>query len=143
MAYIPFDENLSTAESDPISQHFVSERVSETDYLDASSPYYMYIDMDGVRYLGIQLSLDCDAGTVTATLDATIQDDGTAPALCDYEDDVTNALVGAFSLVSAAAPATDIWIIDTPLPVKYLRIEIALATGGNTGDFTINVKKLY
>jgi len=103
---------------------------------------YYYVDFDQYRYGALQLALDCAAGTVTATVEATAQDDGTAQVSCAYED-VTNDLFGVASLVAAAGAASDMWVIDTPFPVKYIRVKIVAATGGNTGDWTLYWRGVY
>jgi hypothetical protein len=88
-----------------------------------------------------QQILDCDAGTVTASIAGTLQDDGTASNLCTYED-FTAAVGGA--LVSAAAPASVLWAIPQSVPYRYIRLEIVAATGGgNTGDWTIFFRGCY
>jgi hypothetical protein len=100
------------------------------------------IDFDQYRYGGFQIALDCDAGAVTATVEASFQDDGTAGDSADYVD-VTNDLFGVASLVASAGAASDLWVIDTPFPAKFLRIKIVYATGGNTGDATIYWRGTY
>ena len=129
-------------EIDPISQHYVAETLADvTNGADATYDYY--VDMAGYSRAGFQLALDCVALTVTATCWTTLQDDGTAPAGCLYENS-TNDLFGVASLIAAAGPAADTWIADVGLgPVKYVRIRIIAATGGATGDWTIYHKRLY
>ena len=129
-------------EIDPISQHYVAETLADvTNGADATYDYY--VDMAGYRQAIFQLALDCAAITVTATCWGTVQDDGTAPAACAYQD-VTNDLFGVASLVAAAAPIEDIWAADTGAAgFKYMRIRIVAATGGATGDWTIYHKRLY
>jgi len=117
-----------------------STPVDDTNITDGT--VYYYVDFDQYRYAGYQISLDCDAATVTATLEASLQDDGTAQGSCAYQD-VTNDLFGVASLVAAAAPASDMWVIDTPFPAKFLRLKIVYATGGNTGDATVYFRGTY
>lgn len=130
-------------EIDPISQHYVAETLAAV-VNGADATYDYYVDMAGYAKGGFQFALDCVAGTVTATIWKTLQDDGTAPAACAYINS-TMDLFGVASLVSAAAPAADIWTDDTGAlsDAKYLRIRIVAATGGNTGDWTIFHKRLY
>jgi hypothetical protein len=104
--------------------------------------YYYYLDWDGYKYGGLQIELGCDAGTVTATLEATRQDDGTAQASCSYLDR-TLELTGAANLQAAAGTASDDWAFDTPISYKYMRAKIVAATGGNTGDITIYDRRIY
>jgi len=139
MAYFPWDPPLETAESDPISRHFVSESFSAADQEDGTT--YYYIDMDGFRYFSIQVDdTPGVAGDQTYTIEATNQDDGTAAASCSY-DDVTNAWLGVASF------ATDFYATrDTPVACKYIRIKVVRANdgeGNEDGAWDIYVKKLY
>jgi len=47
--------------------------------------------------------------------------------------------------VSAAAPATDVWVDDTGASglFKYIRIVIVANTGAATGDWLIDHKRMY
>jgi len=152
-AYSWTSDAIKTLEQDPISEHHGGATICDiTDYAETASPHdeYWYIDMDGLRDLGLQLSLGCDNGTVTADVQCTLQDDGTAPAACDY-DDVTMDAFGVAQLQSncggGAATADDIWIanIDTLGLCKYVRVHVEFATGNanDDGDATIFAKWLY
>lgn len=131
-----------TEEIDPISTHYVSERLAEvTNGADAT--YQYYTDMADYQHWGLQLILDCVAGTVTATVEATCLDDGTAPAACPYED-VTNAWFGVANLQAAAGAASAIWLAEhVPGACKYVRVVIVANTGAATGDWALYHKRLY
>lgn len=133
---------LRIEEIDPLSEHYLAATLADvTNGADAT--YYYYVDMASYREFGLQLALDCAGGTVTATVEATCQDDGTAPAACTYID-VTNAWFGVASLVAAAGAASAIWLErDTAGATKYIRVKIVANTGGNTGDWALYSKKLY
>ena len=127
----------------PLSSHQLSTTVAEvTNATDAT--YNYYIDMDTYRKLGLQLELSCDAGTVTATVEGTIQNDGTAAASCTYQD-ITSDAFGVASLVASAGSASDMWVDNAEKLAcfKYIKIKIVASTGGNTGDWDIYAKKLY
>jgi len=130
-------------EIDPISQHYVSERLANV-VNGADATYNYYVDFAGYSRGGFQFALDCAAGTVTATIAMTLDDTGAAPAACAYED-VTLQIFGIASLISAAAPVTDVWLDDTSAlgSAKYVRIQIVANTGGNTGDWLIDHKRFY
>ena len=124
-------------ETDPISSHHVEETLADvTNGADAT--YYYYFDMDGFKYFTTQLTLNGGSGTCTATVEATIQDDGTAPASCTYVD-ITLSEFGAASFT-----ASDMLIGDVAYGFKYVRIKIVAATGAaDDADWTIYNKKLY
>ena len=141
--YTALTQSIRTEEIDPISQHYVAETLAAVVNGPDATTYY-YTDHAGYSRAGWQLDLDCVAGTVTATVEGTLQDDGTAPAACAYQD-VTNDLFGVASLVSAAAPAADTWIDDTGATglYKYLRIVIVANTGAASGDWAIYHKRMF
>ena len=113
----------------------------ETNHADATQ--YVYVDFEAYRYGGFQLALDCDAGTVTATIQGSYQDDGVATQVtADYQD-VTNALFGVASVVSAAAPEEAMLIMSTPQSFKWLRVTLVYNTGGATGDATVYFRGTY
>jgi hypothetical protein len=124
-------------ETDPISSHHVEETLADvTNGADAT--YYYYFDMDGFKYFTTQLTLNGGSGTCTATVEATIQDDGTAPASCTYVD-ITLSEFGAASFT-----ASDMLIGDVAYGFKYVRIKIVASTGAaDDADWTIYNKKLY
>ena len=144
--YTALTQSIRTEEIDPVSQHYVAETLIDvTDTADAT--YDLYIDMAGYAKGGFQIALDCGLGTTTATAWMSIQDDGTAPAACAYQD-VTNDFFGVASLVSAAAPAADMWLDDTGAMAadKYMRIRVIANTGGagaQLADIAIYHKRLF
>lgn len=125
------------SEVDPVSSHHVEATLADvTNGTDGT--YYYYVDMDGYRYLSYQIELDGGSGTVTATVEMTNQDDGTAQASCTYQD-VTQGLYG-----SASFTASNYLFNDTVILAKYARIKIVASTGGaNDADWTIYSKKAY
>jgi hypothetical protein len=130
---------IRVAEVDPLSEHHVEETLaSVTNGTDDT--YYYYTDMDGFRDLALQLVLDGGSGTVTVTVEATEQDDGTAPASCSYQD-VTNAWFGAANFTASAI------LLNTnysALIAKYVRVKVVANTGGaDDGDWTIFGKRVF
>lgn len=130
-----------TAEVAPLSQNYVGETLLALTDIAANTTGYGYIDMSGYRYLTIQneTSGTTPTDTLTLTLEMTCQDDGTAAASCTYQD-VTLDLTGSASYVDEDC----MWIVDVPLPCKYLRIKYVTSdTGGSDADLTTYVKKMY
>jgi hypothetical protein len=137
-----YDSSTGTTkvtEQDPLSQHYDSATLADvTNGTDGT--YYYYVDMNGYRKLGLQLELSGGSGTVTVTVEGTIQDDGTAQASCTYQD-ITNDTFG-----QANFTATDM-LIDNGEKLAafhFVRVKVVAATGGaNDADWTIYSKKLY
>lgn len=148
-AYSWTSDAVKTLEQDPLSEHHDEETVADvTDGTDDT--YYYYLDMDGYCDLGAQVwAQGSGAGdAVDITLECSIQDDGTAPASCDYID-CTSDLTGVASLdADDAVAAEDLWL--TALlghcaagSNKYIRFKVVSTTGDDTGDWTIFAKRLY
>ena len=98
--------------------------------------------MNSYRKGSFQLEITpASATSVTVTLEGTIQDDGTAPASCTYQD-ITNDVFGV-----ANATADDMWLdnAEALAGLTYARIKVAVVYPGDEddADWTIYHKKLY
>ena len=128
-----------TEEIDPANQWYeFSTLVAVTNGADAT--YYYYIPMAAYTRLDMQLILSGGSGTVTVTVEGSIQADGTAPASLNYLD-VTNQAYGSASFTAS------IMLIDNSdffAAMNYVRVKVVAATGGaNDGDWTIFIKKTW
>jgi len=129
-------------EVNPLSEHYDFLPIADvTDGADAT--FWYYIDMTGKRASAYQVTMDCDAGTVTATLHCTYEDD-CAPAACNYIDK-TNDVSGSANIQSTAAPVTDDWVDNSHVlgSCKYVGIKIIANTSATTGDWKISGEKHY
>jgi hypothetical protein len=124
-------------EVNPISDHHVEETLVEN-ATEADGTNYYYVDMDGYKNFSAQIEVIPGSGSMTVTLEATNQDDGTVAASCTYQD-VTTALTGVASTI-----VDDFWIVNTPTAFKYLRYKTVSATGAaDDAGITIYHKKMY
>lgn len=128
-----------TEEIDPANQWYeFSTLVAVTNGTDATN--YYYIPMAAYTRLDMQLVLSGGSGTVTVTVEASVQADGTAPASLAYLD-VTNQAYG-----SATFTASIMLVDNTQFfgAFNYVRVKVVAATGGaNDGDWTIYIKKTW
>ena len=130
-------QSIRTEEIDPISEKYVTETLA-TVTNGADATYYYYADMNGFKNFALQNTLNQGSGTVEATVEASLQDDGTAPASCTYID-ITSGLTGY-----TAGTVSAIWNATTVRPYKYVRVKIVADTdAADDGDWTIYFKKLY
>lgn len=126
-------------EIDPLSEHHVEDTLADVTNETSGTNYY-YIDMDGYKYDGIQIDTSgtTPVDTLTITVEASLQDDGTAAASCSY-DDVTLDWFGVASWVDQ-----DVFLqLDEVIVAKYIRIKTVTAGGNNDADYTIYNKRLY
>lgn len=130
-----------TLRLNPDSESYVGETLAALSNIAANTTGYLYLDMAGYKYFTMQ----CDTSgttptdTLTLTVEATLQDDGTAAASCAYVD-VTNDWFGVASVVDADVNFAK----DTPTAAKYVRLKYVTSnTGGSDADLTVYAKRLY
>ncbi len=124
-------------ETNPLDTRTINVvQVDVTDYAETAPPHTVpyYSANTGYRYNSWQLDLDSDNGTVTATIECTLEPD-CAPAACAWFD-ATFDTFGVNSLISAAAPAVDQWIDnDQKLAAcTYTALVIVYNTGAANDD---------
>lgn len=127
-----------TEEIDPVSQHFEPDQDGATGQTDGTT--YYYYNMAGFKFVAFQIAdTPGVAGDQTYTVEASVQDDGTAAGSCTYTD-VTNALYGVANLVTSGQFHPSI-----PLVAKWVRIKVVRANDGanNDGAWTIDSKRMY
>lgn len=132
-------DGIKVLEQDPISeQHTETTPVDETNLTDDTTAY-AYWDMDGYREFSLQCDMNIETDSITATLECTVQDDGTAQASCFYSD-VTSDLAGVASVVDSDF----IWIVDTSVAFKYCRLKyVTSADEGDDSDLTCYLKRMF
>ena len=139
LSYVSATSSDRVEEIDPISQHYVTETLASVTN-GADETYYYYVDMNGYRKAGFQLTLNGGSGTCTVTVEGSIQDDGTAPASCAYLD-ITSATFGAANFTASNV------LIDNDEKLacfKYVRLKVVASTGdADDADWTIYSKRLY
>lgn len=130
-------------EVNPLSEHHVEETLADVTN-GADGTYYYYVDMDGYRGSTGQLELNGGSGTCTVTVEATLQDDGTAAASCTYQDVTQYGFTPATGAAAASFTADAVLTQNEGLAVKYLRYKVVASTGGaDDADWTIYHKKQY
>jgi hypothetical protein len=126
-------------EIDPVSAHHDESNLVTATSIAATA--YGYADMDGYRYFTIQAKGTITVDTLTLTVEASCEDNGTAQASCDYTD-VTQTLFGVAS-VSIAATGTEMFICTVPVAFKYLRLKYVPVGGNNDADLEVHFKKMF
>lgn len=116
------------------------DRVTLADITNgADDTYYYYIQMSTFRKLGLQLDLAGGSGTVTVTVEATLEDGADITALTYI--DVTNDVFGAASYTADAILGDN---AEKLAIATYVRIKVVASTGGaDDADWTIEAKKVY
>ena len=129
-------DSIKGFEVSPISTHHIEASTTLTN-VENATPQHVYLDMDGYRNWGAQWAKSGGADTYALTIEATIQDDGTAAASCSYID-VTADWFGV-----ASWTASGLIQADETISAKYVRLKFTTAGAGNDADFVIYTKKLY
>lgn len=97
----------------------------------ADDTYYYYLEMDEFRYAVIQAILSGGSGTVTVTVEATV-DPNTTLASANWED-ITSSFFGVANIT-----ATGMFVIDTPVAFKAIRVKVVASTGdADDADWTL------
>jgi hypothetical protein len=133
--------SIRVEEIDPISQHYVTETLAALTNIATNTTAYLYTAWNGYRYGSYQgiTSGTAPTDTLTCTLEATVQDDGTAPASCSY-DDITTTATGSASFVDTNFK----WYLDTPFADVYQRLKYVTSNdAGNDADLTVHHKRMY
>jgi len=136
-AYDSSTDSFKQFEVNPISDHHQETTLIDvTNETDATTNYYF--DMDGYKTFALQMTLSGGSGTMTVTVEASVQDDGTAAASCTYID-VTSDWFGSASFTASALLERDV-----AAAVKYVKVKTVSSTGGsNDADATVYLKKMY
>jgi len=133
-------DSIKGFEVSPLSSHHVEETlvdVAAGSAADATTNFY--IDMDGYTDLGFQFTIVTGAGTVTYTVEGTMQDDGTAAASCTYVD-ITNAVFGVASVTASGMIFADTGALGM---CKYVKLKQVVAASDGTTAYTAYYKKKY
>lgn len=130
-----------SVEQSPIYTRYSGDTLAALTNITANTTGYLYVSMDGYKYLSLQCATSdaTPTDTLTLTIEETNQDDGTADSSCDY-DDTTLARFGVASWVD-----TDVIInFDTPVTSKYVRLKYVTSnTGGNDCDVVVYARRSY
>ena len=120
-------------EIDPLDQRYVPDILADATDVAQATTVDFYLDMAGYRYFTMQWT-PADAN-FTLIVEATDEDNGTAPASCAYID-VTNAWFGAASFT-----ASTFFVHDIPTIIKYLHIEVTRAGAVGTAAHTLFTRR--
>ena len=106
----------------------------------AAATYNYYLDLASYTSWALQCVCDGGAGSLSITIAASLQDDGTAPASCSYTD-VTSAWFGAAAYFVGPWTDNTIFFIDPNMAAKYCRISVVV-TGADT-HCAIYFRRIY
>lgn len=119
----------------PMDSHYSTIDMSQTAAVAGGSTYSYYIDMAGYSYLSLQYSSLVGSYTKTLTVQASLQDDGTAPGSIAAAGwyDVTASWFGGVGGATSYTAAT-LLEKDTPVTVKWVRVQVAVGAGANVDN---------
>lgn len=100
----------------------------------ADGTYLYYLDLETFDAVGLQLLLNGGSGTVTVTVEASLQDATTGALATNYVD-ITNTMFGAASYTASAILFDSAELASV---IKWLKIKVVAATtGANDADWSI------
>lgn len=101
-----------------------------------------YLDMAGYDGLTIQFEKTGGTDSVTLTVEATCQDDGTAAASCVYQDITQHGMVIHSAAATAASYTADAMTsLEEGAKYKYVKIKTVSAGGSNDADYALYVRR--
>jgi hypothetical protein len=134
-------DSMKTVEQAPIYTRQTGETLATLTNIAANTTGYLYLDMQGYR----KFAFECDTSgttptdTLTLTVEATWQDDGTAQASCLYQD-VTNAWFG----VASAVDSDTSFEKNDDTAARYVRLKYVTSnTGGSDADLTVYARRSW
>jgi len=135
-----------TQEIEPVVNHERYEKREEEDL--ASAAYYEYFDYATFKASVFQfiVSSNGTTGIVTLTVEATVQNDGTAAASVTEYVDVTNAAFGSASFVSGEGVDDDFLLVDNAEYLacfKYVRLKIVITGSSSDVGYTVHHNRIY
>ena len=100
----------------------------------ADGTYYYYLDMRQHKLGTIQCTLNGGSGSVTVTVEASVEEGADNTAL-NYQD-VTLAFFGVASVTSSS-----MFFIRDPSAISWLRVKVVAATGAaDDADWKVDAK---
>ncbi len=143
-SWTPLDTASQSAkglEVAPIYTHNLGDTPAALTNITADTTAYLYLDMAGYKYFALQCETSgtTPTDTLTLTVEASWQDDGTAQASAAYQD-VTNEWFGVASVVDADT----VFDKDTPTTAKFVRLKYVTSdTAGDDADLTVYARRSY
>jgi len=127
----------SFSEENPLNDVIsTSLLVNATNQEDTAGEYY-YLSMDGYKYFSANWILNGGSGTVTLTIEASIdvEEDGTGKG---RYFDITSDLTGSSSFT-----ASNFTLGDKPLDLKYIRFKIVGVSALSDKSWLIEARRSY
>jgi hypothetical protein len=124
-----------------VSDQYVGDTLAALSNIAANTTGYLYFTMDAYKFFALQCETSdaTPTDTLTLTVEATYQDDGTANSSCTYQD-VTSAWFGVTSVVDTDTTFEK----DTPCTAKHVRLKYVTSnTGGSDADLTVYLRRSY
>ena len=137
--------STSVTETDPNWNQHLEETLADITNETSGTTTERYIDMDGWRKDTVQFEVDSATDVVTLTLEATLQDDGTAPAsITDWQ-----AITQYGCTIQTAASTAGSYVDDVITSIaensnfKWLMLKTVISGGTNDADYRLYNKKVY
>lgn len=141
-AYNSADDTFSQYVVNPEWSRQTGTTLLDLTNISTNTTDYGYFDMEGYRYFVLQAETSGTAPTdvLTCTIEALVQDDGTAPTSATSWEDVTELLTGQTSFVDE-----DFLIVcSVPMPFRYFRLKYVTSNdAGDDCDLTVYLRQSW
>jgi hypothetical protein len=140
-AYSAASDANQVYDINPDTEKYSGETLgSETDVATGST-YNYYVDMAGYKHCAFQYEKGGTASTLRFSVDATLQDDGTAASSCTYQDVDANGHTN-ISGTTTDSYTSDAYIIMKPeMNAKYYKATVEQSGTYTTMDFDLYCRR--
>ena len=129
-------------EQAPIYTHNIGDTLAEvTNETNATNNYYLdvtgydqaYFDFEGVA----------GTDTITLTLEASAQDDGTVDSSCSYTDISQYGISPTTQAAGAASYTADLSAVIDCKGMKFIKFKTVSSGGADDGDYNLRARRAY
>lgn len=126
------------------TQHVPSTVAEVTNGTDGTYTYYIPGTLMDMTVFNLQMILSGGSGTVTVTVEATWENNGTAASSCDYTDITQYGMTNLTAADAASYTASTALNSKENVTPTYYKVKVVAATSGaNDADWTLHSEQYY
>jgi len=121
------------------SKHIEEELADMSNGTDGTYEYFL--DMDDFIGNGIQADISAGQGTVTMSLEGSIQDDTSPPSSVSFHDITQYGFTNLLGVAAASYTSDVILALKKEARLKWIKVKIVANTGNDSGNWVIYAKR--